>query len=53
MYSLIGSDFSDIILVIIFSQNCYLIFKNCLQAFKGYIPFYSNITKTSYQNQIN
>ena len=36
MYSLIGSDFSDIILVIIFPQNCYLIFKNCLQAFKGY-----------------
>ena len=36
MYSLIGSDFSDIILVTIFSRNRYLIFKNCLQAFKGY-----------------
>ena len=36
MYTLIGSDFSDIILVIILSQNRYLILNNCLQAFKGY-----------------
>ena len=40
MYSLIGSDFSDIILVTIFSRNRYLIFKNCLQAFKGYILYF-------------
>ena len=46
MYTLIGSDFSDIILVIILSQNRYLILNNCLQAFKGYIICSTVITES-------